>query len=129
MQKIALLFGGFSGEAEISKKSAEGIHTALEQLGHQVYLVKITDSNWTANHKGQSASIDKNDFTCVFNHHKVFFDKVFNIIHGSPGEDGKLSGYFELLGIEYNSSGVLGSALTFNKNWSKWLKKGNKVYD
>ncbi len=118
MQKIALLFGGFSGEAEISKKSAEGIHAALEQLGHQVFLVKIVDANWTAHRKGQSGSIDKNDFTCVLNDERVTFDKVFNIIHGSPGEDGKLSGYFDLLGIEYNSSGVLGSALTFNKNWS-----------
>jgi len=118
MQKIALLHGGFSGEAEISKKSAQEIHLALKKNGHEVYLVTIVDSNWTVEFSGESFSINKNDFTFDFRGEKVVFDKVFNIIHGSPGEDGKLSGYFELLGIDYNSAGVLSSALTFNKNWS-----------
>lgn len=117
MQKIALLYGGFSGEAEISKKSAEGIYKALEKNGHSVYLVKIIDASWTVECSSKEYPIDKNDFTFLLDDEKVSFDKVFNIIHGSPGEDGKLSGYFELLGIEYNSAGLLSSALTFNKNW------------
>jgi D-alanine-D-alanine ligase len=118
MQKIALLYGGFSGEAEISKKSAEGIYKALQKDGQEVFLVKIVDSNWTVEVSSIEYSIDKNDFTFDFNDEKIVFDKVFNIIHGSPGEDGKLSGYFELLGIDYNSADLLSSALTFNKNWS-----------
>ncbi|MFT6716241.1 MAG: D-alanine-D-alanine ligase [Saprospiraceae bacterium] len=118
MKKIALLYGGFSGEAEISKKSAEGIHKALLKNGHDVFLIRIVDPNWMVEVSSQQYSIDKNDFTFTLNSEKITFDKVFNIIHGSPGEDGKLSGYFELLGIEYNSAGLLGSALTFNKNWS-----------
>jgi len=118
MQKIALLYGGFSGEAEISKKSAEGIHNALQKNGDEVFLVKIVDTNWTVEIESGQYAIDKNDFTFLLDGEKVVFDKVFNIIHGSPGEDGKLSGYFELLGIDYNSAGLLSSALTFNKNWS-----------
>ena len=118
MQKIALLYGGFSGEAEISKKSAQEIHQALILNGNEVYLVKIVDANWTVEFKSKEYKLDKNDFTFQLNGEKIVFDKVFNIIHGSPGEDGKLSGYFELLGIKYNSAGLLSSALTFNKNWS-----------
>lgn len=117
MKKIALLYGGFSGEAEISKKSAEGIFKVLKTLKHEVYLVKIVDQSWTAEVDGEELPIDKNDFTFSVKGEKVVFDTVFNIIHGTPGEDGKLSAYFELLGLNYNSSGVLNSALTFNKNW------------
>lgn len=118
MQKIALLYGGFSGEAEVSKKSAEGIFKALDSKKYDIYLVRITDKNWVAEIGEQTFPIDKNDFSFNNGKEKINFDKVFNIIHGTPGEDGKLSGYFDLLGIPYNSSGVLVSAITFNKNWN-----------
>ena len=118
MQKIALLYGGFSGEAAVSKKSAEGIFKALDASKYSIYLVRITDKNWVAEIGEATFPIDKNDFSFHNGNEKILFDKVFNIIHGTPGEDGKLSGYFDLLGINYNSSGVLVSSLTFNKNWS-----------
>lgn len=117
MKKIALVYGGFSGESEVSKKSAEGIFKALKEDKQQAYLVRIIDKNWVCEENGQEYPIDKNDFSTTINNQKINFDQVFNIIHGSPGEDGKLSGYFDLIGMPYNSSGVLESALTFNKNW------------
>lgn len=117
MKKVALIYGGFSGEAEVSKKSAKEIFKVLKTADQQPYLVRITGTNWVVELDDSEVSIDKNDFSFMLNNQKTSFDSVFNIIHGTPGEDGKLSGYFDLLGIEYNSSGVLESALTFNKNW------------
>ncbi len=117
MEYIALVYGGFSGEFEISKKSANEILNAFEISIFQPVLVRIIDKNWIAEFNGNEYSIDKNDFSFTTEKGKIEFKSVFNIIHGTPGEDGKLVGYFDLLGITYNSSGVLSSALTFNKNW------------
>lgn len=117
MAYIALVYGGFSGESEVSKKSASEIYQAFNSDEGQPVLVRITDKNWTAEFEGKEYQIDKNDFSFSTKQEKIIFKSVFNIIHGTPGEDGKLSGYFDLLGIPYNSSGVLASALTFNKNW------------
>ena len=117
MRYIALVYGGFSGEFEISKKSACEIFNAFDTLADQVVLVRIIDKNWIAEFNNNEYSIDKNDFTFHTEQEKIEFKSVFNIIHGTPGEDGKLAGYFDLLGISYNSSDVLTSALTFNKNW------------
>jgi D-alanine-D-alanine ligase len=75
------------------------------------------DKSWTAEFKGLEYPIDKNDFSFTTEQGKIEFKSVFNIIHGTPGEDGKLAGYFDLIGIPHNASGVLTSALTFNKNW------------
>ena len=116
MAKIALLYGGFSGEAEVSKKSADGIFKALQKK-HEVFLVKIIDWRWMVHHEQELIPIDKNDFSFMSKGQKFSFNRVFNIIHGTPGEDGRLSAYFDLLGLPYNSSGVLSSAITFNKNW------------
>ena len=117
MEYIALVYGGFSGEFEISKKSACEIFNAFDTSADQVVLVRIIDENWIAEFNNNEYSIDKNDFTFHTEQEKIEFKSVFNIIHGTPGEDGKLAGYFDLLGISYNSSDVLTSALTFNKNW------------
>lgn len=117
MGKLALLYGGFSGEAEISKISASEIFKALKFLKKEVYLVKIIDRNWTVEVDEKEIAIDKNDFSFIVNGERQFFERVFNIIHGSPGEDGKLSAYFDLLGIKHNTSSTLASSLTFNKNW------------
>ena len=117
MEYIALVYGGFSGESEISKKSASEIFNAFDTVIGQPVLVRIVDKNWVAEFDSTEYSIDKNDFSFTTEKEKIVFKSVFNIIHGTPGEDGKLAGYFELLGISYNSSDVLSSALTFNKNW------------
>ncbi len=117
MAYIALVYGGFSGEFEISKKSAIEIYNAFDKSVDQVILVRIIDKNWIAEFNNREYSIDKNDFSFQTKQEKIEFKSVFNIIHGTPGEDGKLAGYFDLLGISHNSSDVLTSALTFNKNW------------
>ena len=117
MNKVALIYGGFSGEAEVSKRSAQEIFKVLKTNNQQPYLVRITNQNWVVELDGVEIEIDKNDFSFLTKEEKVKFDSVFNIIHGTPGEDGKLSGYFDLIGLPYNSSGVIESALTFNKNW------------
>jgi len=117
MEYIALVYGGFSGESEISKKSADEIFNAFDTSIGQPILVRIIDKNWVAEFNSKEYSVDKNDFSFSTDKEKIVFKSVFNIIHGTPGEDGKLAGYFELLGISYNSSDVLASALTFNKNW------------
>lgn len=117
MSYVALVYGGFSGESEVSKKSANEIYKAFNPSIGNPILVRIVDKNWTAEFEGKEYPIDKNDFSFTAEQGKIEFKSVFNIIHGTPGEDGKLSGYFDLIGIPYNSSGVLTSALTFNKNW------------
>lgn len=117
MAYVALVYGGFSGESEVSKKSANEIYKAFNSSVGKPILVRIIDKNWTAEFEGEEYSIDKNDFSFSTSSQKIEFESVFNIIHGTPGEDGKLSGYFDLIGIPYNSSGVLASSLTFNKNW------------
>lgn len=114
---VALVYGGFSGESEVSEKSANEIFKAFNQVNGTPVLVKIVNKNWTAEYEGNEYPIDKNDFSFTTTSGKIEFKSVFNIIHGTPGEDGKLAGYFDLIGIPYNSSGVLTSALTFNKNW------------
>jgi len=117
MAYVALVYGGFSGEAEVSKKSANEIFNAFNASIGTPILVRIVDKNWTAEFEGNNYVIDKNDFSFVSDQGKIEFKSVFNIIHGTPGEDGKLSGYFDLIEMPYNSSGVLASSLTFNKNW------------
>ena len=117
MEYIAIVYGGFSGESEISKKSANEIFNAFDISVGQPVLVRIIDKNWLAEFNGDEYLIDKNDFSFSTEEEKIVFKSVFNIIHGTPGEDGKLAGYFDLLDISYNSSDVLTSALTFNKNW------------
>lgn len=117
MGYIALVYGGFSGESEISKKSANEIFNAFDISHGQPIFVRILDKKWTAEFEGAEYSIDKNDFSFTTKKGKIEFKSVFNIIHGTPGEDGRLAGYFDLIGISHNSSNILTSALTFNKNW------------
>ena len=117
MTYVALVYGGFSGESEVSKKSANEIFQAFNPSIGKAILVRIVDKNWIAEFEGKEYPIDKNDFSFNTEQGKIEFKSVFNSIHGTPGEDGKLAGYFDLIGIPYNSSGVLSSALTFNKNW------------
>ena len=114
-KNIALVTGGYSGEAVISYKSAESILKNLDTELWNVYLVDIHPSGWfhpLAN--GEKIFIDKNDFSLTINHQKIKFDAVLVALHGTPGEDGKLQGYFDCLGIPYTSCDAATSALTFN---------------
>jgi len=116
MKKIAVVCGGNSGEKVISLKSSQFVIDSLNSKKYQGYQVLIEGKVWNyIAPDGTEYEIDKNDFSVNINGAKVTFDVVFNIIHGDPGENGKLQAYFEMLGIPNTSSDSTVSALTFNK--------------
>lgn len=107
--------GGFSGERDISIQSARTIASHLDPALYEVYTIEVSLQDWLYHHSGNSISVDKNDFSLNMDGGKVAFDAAFIAIHGTPGEDGKLQGYFDMLGVPYNTCGAITSALTFNK--------------
>lgn len=114
--KVAIVYGGYSPEWVISEKSAKVVLHHLRNEGLDCTLVRIAEDAWTASVEGVGAlPVNRNDFSITVNGDQLRFDVVFNAIHGTPGEDGRLQGYFDMLGIPYTSPGVLASALTFNK--------------
>ncbi len=118
-KNIALLTGGFSGEAVISYKSAITIGNNLDRDLFNVYKIDITLQGW--HHlldDGRKVEIDKNDFSLQIDNKKIIFDAIFIAIHGEPGEDGKLQGYFDTLRIPYMGCDATTSAITFNKRYA-----------
>jgi D-alanine-D-alanine ligase len=121
MQKpvIAFVTGGYSAEAEISYKSAITIEKNLDLSRFEVYRIDITPQEWFhPKTNGEKIKVEKSDFSILVNGVKKTFDAVFIGIHGTPGEDGKLQGYFDLLGIPYTSCDATTSAITFNKRYT-----------
>jgi len=114
-KNIAIIIGGNSTEAKISIKSGTVVYNYLDNTKYEPYFVKITGNNWVVLKNNRSFNIDKSDFSFDFNGFKLKFDCVFNAIHGSPGEDGLLCAYFDLLGIKHTSAPFYQMALTFNK--------------
>jgi D-alanine-D-alanine ligase len=120
MKKIAIVAGGNSSERVISVQSGAMVARELENAGYTCYLIDIDRNNWSVKlSNDQLIAIDKNDFTFSQNGIKTKFDCALIAIHGTPGEDGILQAYFELIGIPYTTCGVFASALTFNKNACK----------
>lgn len=118
-KKIALVTGGYSGEAVISYRSAATIYNHLDKDRYDVYKIDVTPSGWFyEDEKGVKTAVDKNDFTVTVNNQLVSFDAVFIGMHGTPGEDGKLQGYFDILGLPYTACNAATSALTFNKRYT-----------
>jgi D-alanine-D-alanine ligase len=116
---IALVTGGFSGEAVISYKSATTIDSHLDRDKYEVYKIDVTEQGWYYElNDGRKIGIDKNDFTLQIDNKYVKFDAVFIGMHGTPGEDGKLQGYFDTLKIPYTSCDSATSAITFNKRYT-----------
>ena len=116
MKKVAVVCGGNSGEKVISLKSSQFVIDSLDAHKYQGYQVLIEGKVWNyVAPDGTEYPIDKNDFSISQNGEKIQFDVVFNIIHGDPGENGKLQAYFEMLEIPNTSSDSTVSALTFNK--------------
>ena len=116
MKKIAIVCGGHSGEFEISVKSARVVAKHLDKKKYRPFLIMIEEKEWFwEDENGNRFPIDKNDFSLVLNNERVHFDAVFNAIHGTPGEDGKLQGYFDLIGMPHTSCDVASSAVTFDK--------------
>ncbi len=115
-KNIALVAGGFSGEYVISIDSARMIKRNIDPALFNVFTIVINQQKWVhLDEEGREHAVDKNDFSIAPFGEKIVFDCAFITIHGTPGEDGKLQGYFELMGIPYTTSGLLPSALTFNK--------------
>jgi D-alanine-D-alanine ligase len=118
MKNVAVVCGGNSGEKVISIKSSKFVIDNLNPDKYRGFQILIEGRNWTYVAPDRTEyPIDKNDFSVVVNGAKITFDVVFNIIHGDPGENGKLQAYFEMLGIPNTSSASTISALTFNKAW------------
>lgn len=117
MQKhIAIIMGGYSSEYKISLKSGQVVYESLDANKYKAYRVHIFRDRWAyVDDKGIEYTIDKNDFSVTLEGQKITFDCVFNAIHGTPGEDGFIQGYFELLNIPHTSCSMYQAALTFNK--------------
>lgn len=119
-KKIAIVTGGYTGEAVVSLKSAAVVERTIDIDRFDIYKILIYPGNWyheTAT--GEKIPVDRNDFSITLNGKKITFDGIFNILHGSPGEDGKLAGYFDLLGLPYTTCDALTSSITMNKGYTK----------
>lgn len=141
MKKIAIICGGYSSEKEISLKSGQTIYNHLDRSLFEPYLVFFTRDEWLVLLEDQKYPLDRKDFSFSMEGQSIRFDLAYITIHGTPGEDGKLQGYFDMIRMPYANSGVLASSLSFNK-WacnqflksfgvpiaeSFHLKKGEKI--
>ena len=115
-KKIAIVCGGDSSEHDVSLRSAQGLYSFFDKDRYEVFIVAIKGLDWNVDlGDGTTSRIDLNDFSFMNNGQKTFFDYAYITIHGTPGENGILQGYFELIGIPYSTSGVLVEAMTFDK--------------
>jgi len=114
-KNIAVIWGGYSSEIVVSEKSMNDIYSFMDKSRYDVYKVKIDKQNWSADIDGIEYKVDKNDFSIIKDNSKIKIDFAYITIHGTPGEDGRLQGYFDMLGMPYSSCGFMASALTFNK--------------
>ena len=116
-RNIAIVCGGDSSEHDVSMRSAQGLYSFFDKERYNVYIVDVRGQNWHVNFdNGEVATIDRNDFSFVGQDGKaVVFDYAYITIHGTPGENGLMQGYFDLIHLPYSTSGVLVEAMTFNK--------------
>jgi len=123
-KNIALLAGGFSGEYEVSVNSAQNIKANLDPAKYSVYTILINRDRWFYESEDGQTDVDKNDFSITLKGQKIKFDFAFITVHGTPGEDGKLQGYFDMLSIPYNTCDATTSAITMNKAYTKAIVHG-----
>jgi D-alanine-D-alanine ligase len=126
-KNIALLAGGYSGEYVISIQTAATIEKSLDKDKYNVFKIIITKAEWYHEHGGGKIFVDKNDFSLLIDGSKVSFDCVFIAMHGSPGEDGRIQGYLDMLQIPYTTCNSIVSALTFNKSYCNKVVKAFNV--
>ena len=113
---IAIVCGGDSSEHEVSLRSAQGIYGAIDHDRYNVFIAVVRFQDWHVNlPEGGTAPIDRNDFSFMYQGEKVRFDYAYITIHGTPGENGILQGYFDLINLPYSTCNVLVEALTFHK--------------
>jgi len=114
-KKVGVVCGGFSGEAVVSMKSADMIMNHIDKERFDPTLIVISPDSWHAVTPFGECTIDKNDFSYTVDGKKIRPDLCFIIVHGTPGEDGKLQGYFDMIDMPYTSGGVMNTSITFNK--------------
>ena len=115
-RNIAIVCGGDSSEHDVSLRSAQGLYSFFDKERYNVYIVDIKGQDWHVELPGGiTARIDRNDFSFVEDGKAKWFDYAYITIHGTPGENGILQGFFDLIGIPYSTSGVLVEAMTFDK--------------
>ena len=115
-RNIAIVCGGDSSEHDVSMRSAQGLYSFFDKERYNIYVVDVKGQDWHVDlQNGDMAKIDKNDFSFKMDGKTVTFDYAYITIHGTPGENGLMQGYFELLHIPYSTSGVLVDAMTFDK--------------
>jgi D-alanine-D-alanine ligase len=113
---IAIVCGSDSSEHDVSLRSAQGLFSFFDKERYQVYIVDVKGQDWHVElPDGTTAKIDRNDFSFIENGRARLFDYAYITIHGTPGENGLLQGYFDLIGLPYSTSGVLVEAMTFDK--------------
>ena len=115
-RNIAIVCGGDSSEHDVSMRSAQGLYSFFDKERYNVYIVDVKDQDWNVTlENDETIKIDKNDFSFVRDGKAVVFDYAYITIHGTPGENGIMQGYFDLLHVPYSTSGVLVEAMTFDK--------------
>uniref|UniRef100_A0A7M5WU03 D-alanine--D-alanine ligase N-terminal domain-containing protein n=1 Tax=Clytia hemisphaerica TaxID=252671 RepID=A0A7M5WU03_9CNID len=120
MLRVAVIEGGYSKEKDISVKSAQGVFENLDLSKYLPTRVYIDDVEWTAYDADGRYPINKNDFSFIHKDNiKITFDVAFILVHGTPGEDGKLQGYFDMIGIPYTTSSAVVTTLAFHKFYVK----------
>ena len=113
---IAIVCGGDSSEHDVSLRSAQGLYSFFDKERYNVYIVDIKGQDWHVElPDGTTAQIDRNDFSFIEKGEARLFDYAYITIHGTPGENGLLQGYFDLIGLPYSTRGVLVEAITFDK--------------
>lgn len=115
-KNIALVAGGYSGEFEVSVASSQQIKEDIDREKYNVYLIILTRQSWYYEREGVRTEVDKNDFSLCLDGKKVLFDAAYITVHGTPGEDGLLQGYFDMLQIPYTTCSTTVSAITFDKS-------------
>jgi len=123
-KNIALCAGGFTGEYEVSLNSAKNIAANLDPSKYNVYTILINCDSWFCDTSEGKVNVDKNDFSITIKGEKLQFDFAFITVHGTPGEDGKLQGYLDMMGIPYNTCDATTSAITMNKAYTKTIVHG-----
>jgi len=129
-KNVAVVSGGGSGEYDISIKSGQEVAKAIDKQRYSVYPIIIRGKDWYCQlAPKERINVDKNDFTITVSGEKIFFHCVFDAIHGTPGEDGKLQGYFDMLNIPYTSCNHVVSAITFHKGFCNMAVRSLKMDD
>jgi len=127
MKNIAIITGGFSGEDVISRQSAAMVLNNIDRDLFQPYLIDISRKGWFLVDGESTSAVDKNDFSIVVNGSKINFDAAFLALHGSPGENGVLQGYFEMIDLPCTTGSAFSMAVTFNKYATVQLLKSTGI--